>query len=98
RHGKGGVVDALHGASPGGGPSASFSDYPAFGPPFTPRWGDYGAAIPAGDRVWIASEDIGQRCALTRCLVDTVRSPCGTCGMTRAPLGNWSTRISLVTP
>jgi hypothetical protein len=24
--------------------------------------------------------------------------PLGTCGMARAPLGNWSTRISLVTP
>jgi len=95
---QGGQVGAVHVASPGVGPSDSFSDYPAFGPPFTPRWGDYGAAIPAGDRVWIASEYIGQRCSLTRFLVDTARSPFGTCEMTRAPLGNWSTRISLVTP
>jgi len=95
---QGGHVGDVHMAAAGAGPSDSFSDYPAFGPPFRPRWGDYGAAIPAGNHVWLASEYIAQRCSLARFVKDTARSPFGTCGMTRAPLGNWSTRISLVNP
>jgi hypothetical protein len=53
-----------------------------------PRWGDYGAAVVDGNNVWIASEFIGQRCTLSTYQVDP------TCGATRAPLGNWDTRIS----
>jgi hypothetical protein len=95
---RGGRVGPVHVAARGVGPSDTFTDYLAFGPPLDPRWGDYGAAVPAGNSVWIASEYIAQRCSLGRYLTDTARSPFGTCGMTRAPLGNWSTRISLVTP
>jgi hypothetical protein len=53
-----------------------------------PRWGDYGAAVVDGNNIWIASEFIGQRCTLSTFQVDP------TCGATRAPLGNWDTRIS----
>ena len=51
---------------------------------------DYGAAVPVGDSVWIASEWTGQTCTFATYLADM------TCGQTRTALANWSTRISLV--
>lgn len=52
------------------------------------RWGDYGAAVNDGNYIWIASEYIGQTCNVAQYSADP------TCGGTRAPLGNWGTRIS----
>lgn len=85
-------VDAVHIAAAGAGPADGFSDYQLFGnPPGTtrPRWGDYGAAVPVGGNVWIASEYIGQSCTLSEYPATSF-----TCGNTRTALANWSTRIS----
>jgi len=62
-------------------------------PSFTarPRWGDYGAAVPWGNTVWIASEYIGQSCDFSTYLNTNFR-----CGNTRTALANWDTRISQV--
>jgi hypothetical protein len=78
---------AVHIAAAGLGPADGFSDYRLFGnPPGTtrPRWGDYGAAVPVGSDIWIASEYIGQTCNLTQYLNSTFR-----CGNTRTALANW---------
>jgi hypothetical protein len=61
-------------------------------PTIRPRWGDYGAAQIDGTQVWIASEYIAQSCTIDQYIADP------TCGGTRAPLSNWSTRITQVTP
>ncbi len=77
-------------------------------PPRT-RWGDYGAASVDGNSIWIASEYIAHACDYT-----TWGGPffdggsgdnlLGTCAGAshgpglRAALGNWSTRISKLTP
>jgi len=77
-------------------------------PPRT-RWGDYGAAAVDGNSIWIASEYIAHACDYT-----TWGGPffaggsgdnlLGTCGGAnhgpgvRTALGNWSTRISKLTP
>lgn len=71
-----------------------FTNYKFFGnPPGTtrPRWGDYGAAVPVGGNVWIASEYIGQTCTLSEYLNSGF-----ICGSTRTALANWDTRISAV--
>lgn len=57
-----------------------------------PRWGDYGAAEVDGNSIWFAQEYIGQTCTVQQYLADP------TCSATRAPLGNWGTRIAQVTP
>jgi hypothetical protein len=87
-------------AAPGKGPQDGFSEYkyyanPPGGTP-RPRWGDYGAAVPVGNDVWIASEYSGQSCTLQQYLTDTPESPLFTCNKTRTALGNWYTRISRV--
>jgi hypothetical protein len=87
--GTGKVKIAAHGI----GPDDGFSNYKAFGNPPRSRWGDYGAAIPDGNNVWIASEYIGQRCTLAQYQA----APFGSCGGTRTSLANWDTRISQVT-
>ena len=74
-------------AAGGAGPQDGFTQYPAE-PYGRPRWGDYGAASVDGTSIWTASEYIGQTCTLQQYSADP------TCGQTRAPLGNWSTRIS----
>jgi len=87
-------VGAVHIARAGAGPEDGFSDYKLFGdPPGTirPRWGDYGAAVPVGGNVWIASEFIDQSCNLSTYEQTNFR-----CGNTRTALANWSTRISEV--
>jgi hypothetical protein len=87
-------VGLVHIAAPGVGPDDGFSDYKLFGsPPGTirPRWGDYGAAVPVGGNVWIASEYIGQSCTLSQYRATNFR-----CGNTRTALANWDTRISEV--
>jgi hypothetical protein len=92
------VTGDVHVAGEGVGPDDSFCDYVAFNcagtdpPSIRPRWGDYGAAVPVGDSVWIASEWTAQTCTFATYLADM------TCGQTRTALANWSTRISLVRP
>jgi hypothetical protein len=78
-------------------------------PPRT-RWGDYGAAAVDGGSVWIASEYIAHACNYTdwggRFFFGgaATDNKLGTCAATpgaagpRAALGNWSTRISKLTP
>jgi len=88
-------VGDIHIAAAGQGPDDGFTNYKLFGnPPGTtrPRWGDYGAAVPVGGNVWIASEYIGQSCTLSQYRDTSFR-----CGNTRTALANWGTRISEVT-
>jgi hypothetical protein len=76
------------------GPDDGFTSYKAFvGNPPRTRWGDYGAAVADGANVWISSEYIGQTCSL-----DEYVATGFSCGGTRTSLGNWDTRISLVSP
>jgi hypothetical protein len=88
-------VGDIHIGAAGLGPDDGFTNYKIFGnPPGTtrPRWGDYGAAVPVGSNVWIASEYIGQSCTLSQYRNTNFR-----CGNTRTALANWDTRISEVT-
>jgi hypothetical protein len=78
-------------AAAGVGPWDGFTSYVTFGSG-RPRWGDYGAAAVVGPDIWIASEYVAQTCTYATYIVDP------TCGGTRAPLGNWATHISKVTP
>jgi hypothetical protein len=85
-------------AKAGAGPDDEFCQYLFFDcggtptPSIRPRWGDYGAAQLVDTQVWIASEYIGQTCTIDQFQTDP------TCGATRAPLSNWATRITQVTP
>lgn len=77
-------------------------------PPRT-RWGDYGSAAVDGNSIWIASEYIAHTCGYTDWggpffagdsgdnLLGTCAGPSHGPGV-RAALGNWSTRISKLTP
>jgi hypothetical protein len=90
-----GPTGSVHIAHAGVGPQDGFTEYIGANGPGTavrPRWGDYGAAVPVGSTVWIASEYIGQKCSFSAYQHDP------TCGNTRAPLINWGTRISAVRP
>jgi hypothetical protein len=78
-------------AAAGAGPWDGFTSYVIFGSG-RPRWGDYGAAAVDGNSIWVASEYVAQTCNYATYIVDP------TCGSTRAPLGNWSTHISKLTP
>jgi len=50
---------AVHIAGPGSGPQDGFTEYPAFGAPVSPRWGDYSAAVADADgSIWLAVEYI----------------------------------------
>jgi hypothetical protein len=84
----------VHIAGPGAGPEDGFSGYRALNNPLRPRWGDYGATAVVDGTVWTASEYIAQTCTLAQ----YESAPFGSCGGTRATLGNWSTHISAVTP
>jgi hypothetical protein len=87
-------VGAVRLAQAGLGPDDGFTSYKAFvGNPPRTRWGDYGAAVADGVNVWIASEYIGQTCTLEEYVATGF-----SCGATRTALGNWDTRISLVSP
>ena len=77
--------------------------------PIRPRWGDYGAAAVDGNSIWIASEYIAHECDYTDWggpffVGGSGDNLLGTCGGAshgpggRSALGNWSTRISQVTP
>ncbi|MBS0418637.1 MAG: hypothetical protein JSR66_13065 [Proteobacteria bacterium] len=94
----------------GAAPNDGFTGYKAqVGDPPRTRWGDYGAAAVDGNSIWIASEYIGQACNYTdwggRFFTGSGGdNKLGTCAPTpgaagaRAALGNWSTRISKLTP
>jgi len=95
-------VDALvgagdvHVAAAGAGPDDGFSGYIPFAANQNrPRWGDYGAAATDGNSIWLASEYIDQTCTYAEY---RFVAPVGTCGGTRGVLGNWSTRVTKVTP
>ena len=89
-------VGDVHVAAEGAGPQDGFTSYKAIvGDPPRPRWGDYGAAVPVGNGVWIASEYIGQTCNLAD-FTSAATSPRFSCGRTRVVFGNWATRIRLV--
>src|SRR6266516_4092116 len=87
-----------------------FTSYKAqVGNPPRTRWGDYGAAAVDGNSIWIASEYIANRCDYTAWggpffAGGTGDNLLGTCGGAnhgpgaRTALGNWSTRISKLTP
>ena len=87
-----------------------FTSYKAqVGNPPRTRWGDYGAASVDGNSIWIASEYIAHTCNYTDWggpffVGGTGDNLLGTCGGAshgpgaRAALGNWSTRISKLTP
>jgi hypothetical protein len=51
-----------------------------------------GAAAVEGDSIWITNEYIGQTGPFAE--YNNSGAGFGTCGGTRAPLGNWSTRIT----
>jgi len=80
-------------AQAGAGPWDGFTSYVVFGSG-RPRWGDYGATAVLGQSIWAASEYVAQTCTYAQYLVP----PQGQCGGSRAPLGNWSTHLSQITP
>ena len=84
---------AVHIAGAGVGPTDGFTEYTDFTGGYRPRWGDYAATAydPATGSIWMANEYIAQSCSLTQYTADP------TCG-TRSRYGNWSTRVSQVTP
>jgi hypothetical protein len=87
-------IGDVHVISPGLGPSDSFTSYKAFvGNPPRTRWGDYGAAAVDGGNIWVASESIEQTCTFSEYVATSFA-----CNGTRTSLGNWATRISVVSP
>jgi hypothetical protein len=89
-------VGDIHVAATGADAQDGFSGYWAFKqtrPTPRPRWGDYGGAAVDGNNIFVASEYIAHSCDYA-----TYKATNGTCGNTRGPLGNWSTRISMLTP
>src|SRR4051812_28638604 len=87
-----------------------FTSYKAqVGNPPRTRWGDFGAAAVDGNSVWIASEYIASACDYASWGgrffgAATGDNKLGTCAPSpgaagpRTALGNWSTRVSEVTP
>jgi hypothetical protein len=94
-------VGSIHVAAAGVGPDDGFTSYVAeVGSPLRTRWGDYGAAVVDGSKIWIASEYIGQSCTFaqyTSGVSATSLGTFGSCGATRTSLGNWDTRITELT-
>lgn len=87
-----------------------FTSYKAqVGNPPRTRWGDYSAAAVDGDSIWIASEYVSTACDYTTWggpffAGGTGDNLLGTCaGASHGPgertaIGNWSTRVSKLTP
>lgn len=102
---KAGVGD-IHLAALGAGPDDGFTLYPPLANPARGRWGDYGAATLDGKSIWIASEYIAQTCTYEQYIgtpgadgnYGRLANGFGLCNNTRGSSGNWSTRISKVTP
>jgi hypothetical protein len=86
----------VHIAKAGTAPHDGFTAYKAFvGDPPRTRWGDYGAAAVFDNKIWIASEYIAQPpCNLATFVAGFAFN----CGETRTSLGNWSTRVTQITP
>ena len=94
----------------GAAPDDGFGSYKSqVGNPPRTRWGDYGAAAVDGNSIWIASEYIAGACDYIAWggpffAGGTGDNLLGTCGGAshgpgvRTALGNWSTRISQLTP
>jgi hypothetical protein len=97
----------------GGGGAAQDDGFTSYksqvGNPPRTRWGDYGAAAVDGKSIWIASEYIANPCSYTEWggpfftggSGDNLLGSCGGANHgpgPRAALGNWSTRISKLTP
>lgn len=94
-----GSVGPIHVAGMGLGPADGFTSYKAFvGDPPRTRWGDYGAAVTEGNAIWVASEWIAQTCTLAQYANPPTFAGFGSCGGTRTSLGNWSTRVSKLSP
>jgi hypothetical protein len=92
--GPGDVWTAKEGAAPEDG----FCEYTFFNcagtetPQIRPRWGDYGFATYDGRYLFVASEYIAHSCTFATFSADP------TCGGTRSFYGNFSTRITRLTP
>ena len=103
-------VGDVHVIAAGAAPDDGFTSYKSqVGNPPRTRWGDYGAAAVDGNSIWIASEYIAHACDYTTWGgrffgAATGDNKLGTCAAspgaagTRTALGNWSTRISKLTP
>src|SRR6266550_2449950 len=99
-------VGDIHVAALGAGPDDGFTLYPPLANPARGRWGDYGAAVLDGKSIWIASEYIAQTCTFDQYIgtpgadgnYGRLANGFGLCNNTRGSSGNWSTRISKVTP
>jgi hypothetical protein len=100
------VVPGGRGAAPDDG----FTSYKSqVGNPPRTRWGDYGAAAVDGNSIWVASEYVAHACDYATWGgrffgAATGDNKLGTCAARpgaagpRSALGNWSTRISKLTP
>lgn len=103
-------VGDVHVVAAGAATDDGFTSYKSqVGNPPRTRWGDYGAAAVDGNSIWIASEYIAHACDYETWGgrffgASTGDNKLGTCAPypgaagTRAALGNWSTRISKLTP
>jgi len=101
----------VHVIAAGGAPDDGFTSYKALvGNPPRTRWGDYGAAAVDGNSIWISSEYVAHSCdyrtwggqffaggAATDNKLGTCAPSAGAAGL-RSALGNWSTRITQLTP
>ncbi len=103
-------VGDVHVIAAGAAPDDGFTSYKSqVGNPPRTRWGDYGAASVDGNSIWIASEYIAHACDYTQWGgrffgATTGDNKLGTCAPspgaagTRVASGNWSTRVSKLTP
>ena len=103
-------VGDVHLAAAGAAQDDGFTSYKAqVGNPPRTRWGDYGAAAVDGNSIWIASEYVAHACDYLHWggpffAGGTGDTKPGTCAAftgapgPRAALGNWSTRITKLTP
>jgi hypothetical protein len=93
-----GPVTAISITVPANAPLDDFCQYNFYNcagtptPTARPRYGDYSMAAYSGGAVYIANEVVSSRCSFAAFKKDP------TCGGTRSPFTNWSTRISVVTP
>jgi hypothetical protein len=86
------VGAVVHVARAGAGPQDGFSEYDAIGTSaYSPRWGDYGAAIATGSTIIFANEMINQTCTSAQFNADF------TCGGTRDLFANWGTAVAKLT-
>ena len=85
---------AVHVSGVGAAPTDGFTEYTDFTGDLRPRWGDYAATAfdPDTGSVWTANEYVASSCTVTTYQADP------TCGGSRSPYGNWSTRVSQILP